>query len=84
MGNKKTSRSFRKSKKAVAPRTQYPFATTPPGESFIEYDLKRWPVLRVSAGRYNKKHGTNFRVTTEKDAKSGNITLIRCGQPEVA
>lgn len=75
----KRTPTARISKKAVQPRKKYPFEKTKPGESFVEDDISQWPRLRVSAGRYNKKHGTNFRVTTEK--KDNVIVLIRCGEP---
>jgi hypothetical protein len=66
------------SKTAVKARKKYPFENTKPGQSFEEDDLSQWARLRVSASRWNQKHGTNFIVSKEaKDKK----TVLRCGEP---
>jgi hypothetical protein len=69
------AKTARKSKKSVKVRKRYPFESTPPGESFVEDDLSQWPRLRVSASRFNKKHGRNFIVQKDGD-------VLRCGEPE--
>ncbi len=63
------------SNKPVKARKTYPFATTKKGQSFVETDIAEWPRLRVYASRYNKKHGTNFKVSKDGD-------VLRCGEPE--
>lgn len=63
------------SNKPVKARKRYPFETTPRGKSFVEDDISQWARLRVSASRWNEKHGTKFVV-----AKDGGV--LRCGEPE--